>query len=161
MAKITFDGLSEYIASLERMKKETGEITRKALYEGVNVTVNEIRLSIESLPTDEKWGTQKEPAKGIKEGQKQALLDGLGVSSFRETDEMIDALVGFNGYGDYKTSKYPSGQPLALIARVAESGTSFTKKTSFMAKAVRRAKNPAETKMKEIFENEMEKITKE
>ncbi|MDD3393785.1 MAG: hypothetical protein PHG19_03975 [Anaerotignum sp.] len=161
MANISFNGLSGYITSLERMARESGEITKKALYEGVNVTANEVRTAIEALPTDEKWGTPEKPAKGIKEGQKQALLDGFGVSRFREADEMIAALAGFSGYSTYKTAKYPEGQPLAIIARVAESGTSFSKKTPFMAKAVRRAKPQAEAKMKEIFENEIENIMRE
>ena len=42
----------------------------------------------------------------IKEGQKQALLDGFGVSRFREADEMITALAGFSGYSTYKTAHY-------------------------------------------------------
>ena len=161
MAKITFTGLESYIHQLEALSKSSEGITKKALYEGVAVTADEVRNAIEALPTDEKWGTQKNPANGIRKAQKEALLKGLGVSPFQNTDGMIDALIGFNGYSDYKTARHPNGQPLALIARVAESGTSFSKKTPFMAKAVRTAKKPAEAKMKETFENEIKKIMKE
>ncbi len=73
---------------------------------------------------------------------------------------MINTLVGFSGYSDYATRKYPNGQPLALIARVAESGNSFTDKTPFMALAVRKARKPAQEKMKEVFENEIDEIMK-
>lgn len=161
MPKIEFTGLNEYMNALEKLSERSNGITKKALYEGVAVTADEVRASIAALPTDENWGTQKNPSKGIKKAQKQALLDGLGVSGFRQTGDRIDALVGFSGYSDYKTAKYPNGQPLPLIARVAESGTSFSKKTPFMAKAVRKAKGPAEARMKEVFESEIEKIMKE
>ncbi len=160
MAKITFSGLSEYITALEKISEKSGGITRKVLYEGVAVTADEVRSAIEALPTDNDRSAGHY-LKGITDGQKRALLDGLGVSKFRETGEMLDALVGFSGYSDYKTKKHPNGQPLALIARVAESGTSFSKKTPFMAKAVRKAKKPAEEKMKEVFESEIERIMKE
>lgn len=159
MAKITFTGTSEYITALEKLKRDTGEITREALYEGVDVTADEVRNAIEALPTDDdrSYGHYR---KGIASGQKKALLEGLGVSPFREDGGMIDALVGFSGYSDYETQKYPNGQPLALIARVAESGTSFSKKTPFMAPAVRKARKPAQEKMKEVFEKEIDKIMK-
>lgn len=158
MAKIAFKGLSEYIASLEKLGRDAGGITRKALYEGVDVTADEVRNAIEALPTDDRRGHHRR--KGITSGQKKALLDGLGVAPFREDGDMINTLVGFSGYSDYATRKYPNGQPLALIARVAESWNSFTDKTPFMAPAVRKARKPAQEKMKEVFENEIDEIMK-
>ena len=40
-----------------------------------------------------------------------------------------------------------------MIARIAESGTSFSKKTPFMRKAIQASKKIAEKKMEETFEN--------
>lgn len=159
MAKIVFSGLSEYITALEKLSRDAGGITKKALYEGVDVTADEVRSAIEALPTDDDR-SREHYLKGITSGQKQALLDGLGVSPFHEDGDMIDALVGFSGYSGYRTRKFPNGQPLALIARIAESGTSFSKKTPFMRPAVRKAKEPAVRRMKQVFEDEIEKIMK-
>lgn len=156
MAKIVFSGLSEYITALEKLSRDAGGITKKALYAGVDVTADEVRGAIEALPTDDNR-SHGHYLNGITGGQKQALLDGLGVSPFREDGDMIDALVGFSGYSDYKTQKFSNGQPLALIARIAESGTSFSKKTPFMAPAVRKARKPAQERMKRVFEDEIEK----
>lgn len=161
MAKLEFSGLSDYIASLERLEASVDGITKKALYQGAAVVADDIRASVESLPTDESYGTQKHPAKGIKKGQKEALAKGLGVAPFQEDEGMIHTLIGFSGYSNYPTKKYPKGQPLALIARVAESGTSFSRKTPFVRKAIRKEKPKAEQAMKEVFEKEIDKIMKE
>lgn len=161
MAKITFEGMEDYMKALEKMGADAENIAKKALYNGAKVAADEIRLSLSSIPTDEEWGTGKHKAKGIKEGQKQALLKGLGIAEFQENGGKIDTRIGFSGYSDYKTERFPNGQPLALIARVAESGTSFTEKTPFMAKAIRKARKRSEEKMRETFESEIEKIMKE
>ena len=50
--------------------------------------------------------------------------------------------------------------PLALIARIAESGTSFSQKTPFVRKALKTAKPKAEAEMKKVFETEIERTMK-
>lgn len=157
MAKFEFTGLDSYIAELERLRTSAEGITKKALYEGAAVVADEVRAAVEALPVHVKGNKN---SGGITEGQKEALAKGLGVAPFQTEGDRIDTLVGFSGYSDYKTKLYPDGQPLALIARVAESGTSFSKKTPFARKAFRKAKPQAETKMKEVFEGEIEKIMK-
>lgn len=159
MAKLEFTGLDSYIAELEKLRQSAEGITKKALYEGAGVTADEIRSAVEALPTDNDRSAGHY-LKGITDEQKAALAKGLGVATFQSEGDRIDTLVGFSGYSNYKTPKYPDGQPLALIARVAESGTSFSKKTPFVRKAVRKAKPKAEAKMKEVFESEIEKAMK-
>lgn len=159
MAKLEFTGLDSYIAELERLRTSAEGITKKALYEGAGVVADELRAAVESLPTDNDRSAGHCP-KGITDGQKEALAKGLGVAPFQTEGDRIDTLVGFSGYSDYKTKKYPDGQPLALIARIAESGTSFSRKTPFVRKATRKAKTKAEAKMKEVFESEIEKAMK-
>lgn len=159
MAKFTFTGLDGYIAQLEKLRQSAEGITKKALYEGAGVTADEIRDAVEALPTDNDRSAGHCP-KGITDGQKEALEKGLGIAPFQTEGDRIDTLVGFSGYSDYKTKKYPDGQPLALIARIAESGTSFSKKTPFVRKALKTAKPKAEEEMKKVFEGEIEKIMK-
>ena len=80
MAKITFTGIEEYMAALQKLGESTEGIAKKALYEGANIVADEMRAGIDALPTDESWGTQKNPAKGIREKQKQGLQEGFGIS---------------------------------------------------------------------------------
>lgn len=158
MAKLEFEGISEYITSLERIAGKADGVAKKALYEGAAVVADEVRAAVNALPTDEKWGTRTNPANGIRAEQKEALAAGLGLASFQKDGDMINTLLGFSGYSTYKTKKFPNGQPLALIARVAESGTSFTKKAPFFRKAVNKAKQRATAEMAKVFEDEINKM---
>ena len=159
MANFTFSGLDGYIARLEKLRQSAEGITKKALYEGAGLLADEVRAAVESLPTDNDRSAGHYP-KGITDEQKAALARGLGVAPFRSKKDRVDTLVGFTGYSDYKTKKFPEGQPLALIARVAESGTSFSQKTPFMRKAIEAAEPKAKAEMKKTFETEIEQRMK-
>mgnify|MGYP004696593271 CR=1 FL=1 len=153
MAKITFTGLDIYMEALRRLEKHTGDITKKAIFEGANVVADTVKTNLQNLPTDENWGTQKRPAMGIREEQKDGLVESFGISPLQDDDGFLNVKVGFDGYNSVKTKKYPNGQPNQMIARIAESGTSFSKKTPFMRKAIQASKKIAEKKMEETFEN--------
>lgn len=160
MAKITFTGLEHYLAQLEALEKNSEGIAKQALYEGAKIAADEMRKSIDDIPVQEEWGTKADPAKGIREEQKKGLREGFGISAMRNDDGCINVHIGFHGYNSIKTKTYPNGQPNAMIARSVESGTSFLRKTPFVAKAVRKTKGSAEAKMKEVFESEIEKAMK-
>ena len=160
MAKITFSGINEYVSLLNRISQNTDEIIEKMLYEGTKIVADEVKQSIEALPTDEDWGTKTKPAKGIRKEQKEGLIKSFGVTPIQKDGDYYNTKIGFDGYNDVKTAKYPNGQPNIVIARVAESGTIFSLKTPFFRKAVNRSKKRAEAKMEEIFNQEIEKITK-
>lgn len=159
MAKFTFTGLNGYIAQLDKLRQNADGITKKALYEGAGVTADEIRSAVEALPTDNDRSAGHY-LEGITDEQKAALAKGLGVAPFQLKGDRMDTLVGFTGYSDLITPKHPKGMPLALIARIAESGTSFSQKTPFVRKALETAESKAEAKMKKVFETEIEKVMK-
>lgn len=161
MAKITFTGLEHYMAQLEALEQSGEAIAKQALYEGAKIAADEMRKSIDDIPIQEEWGTKAEPAKGIRAAQKQGLQEGFGISPMRDDGGFVNTHIGFHGYNSIKTKAYPNGQPNAMIARSVESGTSFLQKSPFVSKAVRKTKNKAESKMKEVFESEIEKIMKE
>lgn len=161
MAKITFTGLEHYMAQLEALEQNSEGIAKQALYEGAKIAADEMRKSIDAIPVQEEWGTKASPAKGIKAEQKKGLQEGMGISPMRNDNGFINVHIGFHGYNSIKTMAYPKGQPNAMIARSVESGTSFLRKTPFVARAVRKTKKLAEARMKEVFESEIEKIMKE
>ena len=163
MAKLTFTGLDGYIAQLEKLRQSADGITKKALYEGAGVTADEIRSAVEALPTDNDRSAGHY-LKGITDEQKAdifSVLEQFSIAPLVQSEgDRIDTLVGFTGYSDIQTPKYPQGQPLALIARIAESGTSFSQKTPFVRKALKTAKPKAETEMKKVFETEIKRTMK-
>ena len=61
--------------------------------------------------------------------------------------------IGFDGYNDVKTRKYPKGQPNAMIARVTESGSSYREKTPFIRTAVQSSEKAAVEAAKEKIDN--------
>ena len=123
------------------------------------MTADEIRSAVETLPTDNDRSAGHY-LKGITDEQKAALAKGLGIAPFQSEGDRMDTLVGFTGYSDLITPKHPKGMPLALIARIAESGTSFSQKTPFVRKALKTAKPKAEAEIKKVFETEIKRTMK-
>ena len=160
MAKIDFKGIDEYAKALGILWKDSENIVKKAVYEGADIVANEIKQGLRSLPVDERVGTEENPIEGVGRIQKEDLIEGFGLSPMENKDGYINTKAGFNGYGSIKTKKYPKGQPLAMLMRSVESGTSFRKKTPVIRKAVTRARKVAEAKMAETVEEEIKKIMK-
>ena len=92
--------------------------------------------------------------------QKQGLIASLGLSTMRDAGGYINTKLGFDGYNAVKTRKYPGGQPNALIARAAESGSVALIKTPFIRPGVRAAKKAAEKAMEKTLDKEIGKIMK-
>lgn len=157
MARITFTGLDGYIESLERLGKSTGKAAGKAVYEAAGILADEVKKGIQGLDAGDKTPQETER----REKQKEGLEKSFGIAGIREDNGFINVLVGFEGYNDVKTQKFPNGQPNQMVARIFNSGTSHNRKQPFFDNAVRSTKSRAKAKMKEIFENEIEKIMKE
>lgn len=142
MATIKFKGLEEYELQLSRLEKMTPEIAGRAIYQGAKIVADEIRKEIENLPVMHGHGTEKSKLRaGITNTQKEGLLDGLGITPLGEKDGFYNVKIGFDGYNKVKTKRYPNGQPNQLVARGAESGTSWKGKSPFVRPALKRAKN--------------------
>ena len=165
-AKVTFDGMSEYIAHLEALGKATDKIIGKAIYNGADVVADAIRHEITQLQvTDDNyaiWGANKNhPTHGITEAQQQGLLDGLGISESEYNAGIRNVKIGFDGYNKVKTKKFPKGQPNILVARGLESGSSTKHKSPFIRPAVNRARKEAEAAMATAADAEIKKIINE
>lgn len=160
MATMKLTGFEEYEKKLSRMGEEAEQIIGKAIYQGADIVADCVKKEIKELPVDEHFGTQKNPAKGIRAIQKKGLLDSFGITPMKKDDGVYHVKLGFDGYNEMKTKKHPKGQPNQMIARAAESGTTFSKKTRFMSRAINRSKKPMEAKMGEVVDQEIERIMK-
>ena len=161
MAKISFSGLDIYMERLKRLGANSEEAAKEAVFNGAGAIAAAVRTGLESIPTDESWGTETGLKNGLMRVQKDGLLKSLGISPIDYDGTFLNAKIGFAGYNDFKTETYPQGQPNQMIANSAESGTSFMRKTPFFAAAVRRAKPEAEKIMGETFEKKINDIMKE
>lgn len=168
MAKMEVKGVDDYIAALNKLSNNTGKVLNKALYEGAGVMAEEVKDKIEALPTVKDaynrvvFSNYKEGDKyKLSDTQKEGLLNSLGIAPFDVKNGVTDTHIGFDGYNDIKTRKYPNGQPNQLIARVIESGSSFFTKQPFIRKALRSGKSKTEEAMIKVIDKEINRLTKE
>lgn len=164
MAKWTFDGMDEYIHELKKLDANTDEIIGKAVFEGAKIVADEVRGNIAGLPSEndvEGYAAYraKRPSPLTKR-QKQGLLDGFGIASMTISNGYYHVKLGFDGYNTLKSKSYPNGQPNILVARLLERGSSTFQRKAFMKPAVNGKRGAAEQKMKEVFEEEIERLMK-
>lgn len=162
MATIQFKKSDEYlmkIAKLEAQLKD--QVLGEAIFGAAGIVADEIRTTLEQVPTDEGFGTETEKAKGPKKVQKKGLYESLGIASMQDDGVgYLHVKIGFDGYNDIRTKRWPNGQPNQMVARSVESGTSWMEKNAFVRKAVNSSKARAVEFMKQSVDKSTEKIMK-
>lgn len=162
MARITFKGSGEYAKALKELEftAQGGELLEKAAQAGASPVADEIRRRLRNLPEDEyRRLAPGETFSGLPDGQKQDLLDSLGVTPpGKDNKGFVNVKVGFDGYGSFPTNKYPDGVPNALIARATESGSSVRRKTPFVRPAVNATRKKAVEEMDKSVTDSLKKI---
>lgn len=161
MATLRMQGLKEYEEMLSKLDKDTVPMIGRAIYEGGKVVADEFRREVEALPVvaPNVRGTSERKLAGITSEQKRGLLQGLGIAKMRSRDGVHDIKIGFDGYNNVHTKKYPGGQPNAMIARSVNTGSSFRAATYFADRAARNSKARAEKAMQQQFDKDLKKIS--
>lgn len=141
MAKMTIQGLDEYVAKLSKLGSNTAAIAKRAVRAGANPVADEVRKGLETNIKDPAYaGVGDGGVFGMKPNYGKStgdLLNSLGVSPPSvDKNGVYNCKIGFAGY-DRK------GVPNALKARAMESGTSRLRKRPFIRPAVNRAKKRA------------------
>ena len=144
------NGLKEYLQQLGNLEQTAPKAIGFAIHDGASVVYTAIKSNINSLPI----------GKDLTQKQKEGLLTSFGTAKARTDNGFRNVKVGFHGYNDVKSKKYPNGQPNAMIAASIEGGTSFSRKHPFVAPAVRRSKGAAEEAMRRTLDAEITKIMK-
>ena len=150
MAKMTLKGFEEYERALSRMKASyQDDVIGACVYAGANVVANAVKNSIRELPEVNGFGTEKHPLPGgVNAIQKKGLLDGFGISKMQNDNGYRNVKLGFDGWNDIRTKKFPNGQPNQLVARGCESGTSWKQKKPFVRPAVNKSRGKCVEVMK-------------
>ena len=146
MAKWTMHGLDEYAQYLQKIGANTPEIIGAGVYEMARIVADQVRANLEALPSVPDKANISNYQKGytkLSRSEKQGMLDGLGISHMENKNGYYNVKVGFDGYNSVKTKKYPNGQPNALMASIAESGSRYRQKTPFVRPAVRQSEQKA------------------
>ena len=161
MAKfIISPNLEEYNRKIYDLGAKAQPIIEKAVKEGAAPMADAVRAAINALPTDDSY-IRKGSGK-IKSGpataQKQAMLNGFGIAPIRNDNGFVNVKIGFDGYSNIVTKRWPQGQPIPMIANAVEAGTSFMSANPFMSQTVNSQRKNTENKIKEVFESEILKI---
>ena len=138
------------------------DIAGKAIYAGAKIIADEVKKNLNALnvTTDElaMAAYRKQEPTHLNERAKKGLIESFGTTKMeQDSGGLFNVKIGFDGYNDVKTKKYPKGQPNQLIARSVESGSTSTIKQPFMRKAVNATRKQAEDKMAEIIDEEIKK----
>ena len=163
MAKIEMRGMDAYLSQLRKLGENTTPVCKAAVYAGAKVIADEIKQATRGLDrvTDaEAMAAYRErrPTK-ISVSQKNGLVKSLGIAPITDKYGIVSTKIGFDGYNDVKTERWPNGQPNALIARACESGSSAMLKQPFARPATQRKKDAALEAMKQAADRELEKLT--
>ena len=144
MPNISMKGLDEYTRALSRLELGTKEkVIGPAIYAGARIAADAVQSSISSIPVDNGWGNPDHPNSGINVKQKASLHNSFGISKMRNDDGFYNVKLGFDGYNDIKTRRWPKGQPNQMIARSVERGTSWLKSYKFVKKAMNQVSKKA------------------
>ena len=162
MATIRFSKLRDYELMLGKIGDASKDICGAAIYEGAKIIADEVKANLESLKTvsdvDAIMAAKKEEATYLTIRAKIGLMKSFGVTPMqRDRDGIYNVKLGFDGYNDVKTKKWPKGQPNQLIARACESGSSAMIKQPFFREAVQKTKKKAESRMAEVLDEKIKK----
>lgn len=136
MATIRFSGIDAYREQLQRLEQDSEEILKRAVYDGAAIVADEVRQRLHAVLSPDATGQ---------------LESSLGISKIQNDRGYVNARIGFDGYDS-------KGVPNQLKANVLESGSTRQPKRPFMRPAVNASRRPAEEKMKQVVEQEIENI---
>jgi len=159
MAKMEFRGIDEYTAKLSRLSASLEEkVLGAAVYDGASVMADAVRAALAEVPTDESHN-KEEKKDGPARADKEAVRDALGITPLRNDGGYVNRKIGFTkDYVGKRTTRYPRGRPVLMLARAIRSGTSWMQGHDFIKKAVKNSEKRAEAVMAARVEKEIEKI---
>lgn len=142
------NGIDEYISELRNLEYTGREVIGAAIYKGADIVADAVKANIQNLP-----------AAACTDVEKEGLLAGFGIAKMQDENGYFNVKIGFDGYNNDVTKKWPKGKPNAMIARSIEGGTSWKQKYPFVAPAVKANKDTAEKAMAEEIDKGIKSIT--
>lgn len=138
-------GIDQYIDQLRNLEYTGRETIGKAIYVGADIVADAVKANINALPSS-----------ACTDVEKAGLIAGFGIAKMQDENGYFNVKLGFDGYNDNVTKKWPKGKPNSMIARSIEAGTSWKPKHPFVAPAVRANKDAAEKAMAEEIEKSIQ-----
>lgn len=162
MASIVVEGFSDMIQLMEMTASQTKRICGRALYPGAEIVADICKRKLENLKTDDQLFRITEKFGDLRSGpttrQKKFLIESMGIARMRKTRDGWDVKLGFDGYNDIVSDRWPNGQPNAVIARSVNKGTSFMRAQPFMEQSIKEGEKACIAAIEKAFDEEIDKI---
>lgn len=161
MASFYCDGIEEFISLCTLTEKQADRIFGKSIHSGARVMADAIKRETQNLMVDDRSGIGGRRT-GPTQRQKNGLIKSLGIAGIRKNPNsyLTNVKIGWDGYNDIVTDKYPKGQPNAMIARSVNVGTSFMSPQAFVDRAVTSARSATLAAMSDECDRQIERIWK-
>jgi len=143
MARCEFMAADDFAIKLERLATDMDSVAEEAVYAGTEIVADEISKNLKVVVSEEATG---------------GLVEAFGVTPITKDANGWNAKVGFDGYDNNPSKKYPKGVSYQLIARSIESGTSYRVAKPFVRPAMKKVKKRVVEKMNEIIEKRTKEI---
>ena len=156
MAKFRIVGIDAAIKDIDKIGLDVDGIAKMCVYDGAGIVADAVKRNINNLPVRDPKAHGKS-LRGATPAEKEALAKGFGVASMRVDGSNVNTVLGFDGYDNNPTKKYPKGHAISMIARTIESGSSWLNKTPFLKPAFNSSKSAAEEAMAARFDKEISK----
>ena len=155
----TVKGAEEFSAKLAGLAgNDVITVMKAAVYAGAEIIADQVKAEIQNLPEQSGYMPEGKKRNVIGTNDKRMMQERLGISHMKAEGDKVSLAVGFNGYNDRPTKKYPRGVPIPLIARSIESGSSVREKNPFIRRAFNACKSRAQAAMNEAADKEIQKI---
>lgn len=162
MARMTTDGMDDFIETLNTLGEKTEAAAKRSLYAGADVLADALRAAVLQLPLD---NDPKKPRSGplrvITTQDREDLANCVGLSRMDSNAEGINISASFTGYIGRTEAGYPNGVPAAMIARSIESGSSVRAKRPFIRRTVNGVKASVSQAMQEELDAYINQIQEE
>ena len=161
MAHMGLEGMEEYLELLIQTDKQTDRMCGRSIYPGAKLISNAVKTALKNVKTDDtyhKFAEMYGRKHGITKKQLAGLIESMGIAKMRHRADTYDVKLGFDGYNNVITRKFPYGQPNALIARSLNKGTSFLQAQPFMDSTVEANRAAVEEAIRNQFNKELEKL---
>ena len=158
MSAIKVEGMEEYLRLLDLNYKQLERMCGRSLYPGAKVIANDCKKRLQNLRTDDTYAAYHGGFKrGLTRRQKTGLIESLGIAKIRRKGGGFDVKLGFDGYNDVVTDRWPKGQPNMMIARSVNKGTSFMEAQPFMDQCIEAKRAEVEEAIEQQFYKELGK----
>lgn len=149
MAKFKFD-MDEILKMQFNLNAKFNAIASFTLYDAAEIMAAGLKAAAQTLPTEPRNTRSKTKPRlqTLSPEQKRGLVNGVTIRKFKRKNGAVETTVTFGGYNDFKTEKYPKGQPNLMIRASVVQGTSVHNQNDFIRKAEKEYKKAVENEIK-------------